>query len=334
MHYLSYCSATFCSFLLISCSCLHLFLCGFVFVLSCLVFSFYFCSPLCFIYLFQMQEFWSTGVLTAKTRCWAQGMDGWRPLQAIPQLKWCLLATGQAVMNESDLATLILNMLITMCSYYPSRWDPLKLSLWLCERQINHLSSFTTLFYVLYTVGFINCFSLLRDQDNAIIRPLPKIKRMIADNACLPHIVQVVAQFVLKLCHMTRWYSSLNWIKCLSLSSAAAPNLWPHSGGKGGQCSVPGDAGQPQPAASLFDWCLLLHHDVHRLQRASCGKVKARRSQLAKSFLERSFITVLCMYVVLILMSVIFVWCLQIPEVHSSETSIQIRGGEVPYILQ
>lgn len=73
-----------------------------------------------------MQEFWSSGVLTAKTRCWAQGMDGWRPLQAIPQLKWCLLATGQAVMNESDLATLILNMLITMCSYYPSRWEPLK----------------------------------------------------------------------------------------------------------------------------------------------------------------------------------------------------------------
>lgn len=77
--------------------------------------SFMVLSPL------QMQEFWSGGVLTAKTRCWAQGMDGWRPLQAIPKLKWCLLATGQPVMNESDLATLILNMLITMCSYYPSR---------------------------------------------------------------------------------------------------------------------------------------------------------------------------------------------------------------------
>eukprot|EP00064_Thunnus_orientalis_P007154 superscaffoldBa00000780_g7173 len=102
----------------------------------------------------EMQEFWSTGVLTAKTRCWAQGMDGWRPLQAIPQLKWCLLATGQAVMNESDLATLILNMLITMCSYYPSR-----------------------------------------DQDNSIIRPLPKIKRMISDSACLPHIVQLLLTF-------------------------------------------------------------------------------------------------------------------------------------------
>lgn len=69
----------------------------------------------------QMQEFWKSGTLTAKTRCWAQGMDGWRPLQAIPQLKWCTLASGQAVMNETDLATLILNMLITMCSYFPSR---------------------------------------------------------------------------------------------------------------------------------------------------------------------------------------------------------------------
>lgn len=69
----------------------------------------------------QMKEFWNQGTLTAKTRCWAQGMDGWRPLQAIPQLKWCLLASGQAVMNETDLATLILNMLITMCSYFPSR---------------------------------------------------------------------------------------------------------------------------------------------------------------------------------------------------------------------
>lgn len=89
-------------------------------------------SPLVFLhFLLQMQEFWSTGVLTAKTRCWAQGMDGWRPLQAIPQLKWCLLATGQAVMNESDLATLILNMLITMCSYYPSRWVMQKIPLWL-----------------------------------------------------------------------------------------------------------------------------------------------------------------------------------------------------------
>ncbi|XP_060154593.1 dnaJ homolog subfamily C member 13 isoform X4 [Globicephala melas] len=102
----------------------------------------------------EMQELWTKGMLNAKTRCWAQGMDGWRPLQAIPQLKWCLLASGQAVLNETDLATLILNMLITMCGYFPSR-----------------------------------------DQDNAIIRPLPRVKRLLSDNACLPHIIQLLLTF-------------------------------------------------------------------------------------------------------------------------------------------
>ncbi|XP_036374961.1 dnaJ homolog subfamily C member 13-like [Megalops cyprinoides] len=102
----------------------------------------------------EMQEFWDSGILTEKTRCWAQGMDGWRPLQAVPQLKWCLMASGQAVMNETDLATLVLNMLITMCSYFPSR-----------------------------------------DQDNAIIRPLPRVKRLMSDSTCLPHIVQLLLTF-------------------------------------------------------------------------------------------------------------------------------------------
>ena len=69
----------------------------------------------------QMKDFWSEGVVTPKTRCWSQGMDGWRPLHTVPQLKWQLMATGQAVLNETDLATLVLNMLIRMCEYYPSR---------------------------------------------------------------------------------------------------------------------------------------------------------------------------------------------------------------------
>ncbi|XP_030062368.1 dnaJ homolog subfamily C member 13 isoform X1 [Microcaecilia unicolor] len=102
----------------------------------------------------EMQEFWAQGVLTPKTRCWAQGMDGWRPLQVIPQLKWCLIASGQAVLNETDLATLILNMLITVCGYFPSR-----------------------------------------DQDNAIIRPLPRVKRLLSDNTSLPHIIQLLLTF-------------------------------------------------------------------------------------------------------------------------------------------
>lgn len=48
-------------------------------------------------------------------------------------------------------------------------------------------------------ISHIYCLSvclsvyLYRDQDNAIIRPLPKVKRLISDNTCLPHIVQVLS---------------------------------------------------------------------------------------------------------------------------------------------
>ena len=70
---------------------------------------------------YQMKEMAAEGTLRPETKCWAQGMDGWRPLQSISQLKWYLLATGTAVMNETDLAVLILNMLIKMCEFYPNR---------------------------------------------------------------------------------------------------------------------------------------------------------------------------------------------------------------------
>ena len=61
---------------------------------------------------------------------------------------------GTAVMTESDLATLVLNMLNTMCKYFPSRTD-----------------------------------------DGAVIRPLPRIKRLLSDAVSLPHIVQLLLTF-------------------------------------------------------------------------------------------------------------------------------------------
>ena len=48
-------------------------------------------------------------------------MEGWRLLQQVPQLKWTLAARGTPVLNESELAILILRILIQMTSYYPSR---------------------------------------------------------------------------------------------------------------------------------------------------------------------------------------------------------------------
>lgn len=102
----------------------------------------------------EMKELFAQGTIDAKTRCWAQGMDGWRTIDKIPQLKWSLLATGQALMNETSLTILILNILIKMCSMYPSK-----------------------------------------DSEGAIIRPLPRIKRMLSESNILPHVVQLLLTF-------------------------------------------------------------------------------------------------------------------------------------------
>lgn len=102
----------------------------------------------------ELKELFNKGVISHKTRCWAMGLDGWRALSQIPQLKWYLLAKGSPVLNESDLATTVLNLLIKMCGYYPSR-----------------------------------------DADGAIIRPLPKIKRLLSEQMALSHVVQLLLTF-------------------------------------------------------------------------------------------------------------------------------------------
>ena len=64
------------------------------------------------------------------------------------------MASGIALLNESELATLVLEMLSRMCSYYPSR-----------------------------------------DADGAIIRPLPRCKRLVSEANTLPHICQLLVTF-------------------------------------------------------------------------------------------------------------------------------------------
>lgn len=70
---------------------------------------------------FQLQELYKTNVLQARTQCWAQGMETWRFLQQVPQLKWTFLAKGNPLMNESELASSLLSILIRMCQFFPSR---------------------------------------------------------------------------------------------------------------------------------------------------------------------------------------------------------------------
>lgn len=52
--------------------------------------------------------------------------------------------------------------------------------------------------HILINVLNIDCRKYFsRDQDNAIIRPLPRVKRLLSDNACLPHIIQVSYFYVI-----------------------------------------------------------------------------------------------------------------------------------------
>ena len=101
-----------------------------------------------------IRELWQKNGLSPKTKCWAQGLDSWKPLIYVPQLKWTLIAANNPILNESQLSVLILNILITVCECYPSR-----------------------------------------DEDNAIVRPLPKIKRILSETTVLPHIVQLLLTF-------------------------------------------------------------------------------------------------------------------------------------------
>ncbi len=92
--------------------------------------------------------------ISPRTKVWAQGMEGWKLLQQVPQLKWTLIAKGQAVMNESEMASLILDILNVVCRFYPSK-----------------------------------------DEDGAIIRPLPKVKQELSNQSHLPHLVQLLLTF-------------------------------------------------------------------------------------------------------------------------------------------
>ena len=69
----------------------------------------------------ELKEQFTSGKINADIKCWAQGMDGWRTLKTVAQLKWTILDTGPSVINESEVANHCLSMLNRLCDMYPSR---------------------------------------------------------------------------------------------------------------------------------------------------------------------------------------------------------------------
>ena len=47
----------------------------------------------------------------------------------------------------------------------------------------------------LYSSSVSGIVCIHRDTDDAIIRPLPRVKRLLSDSVCLPHVVQLLLTF-------------------------------------------------------------------------------------------------------------------------------------------
>jgi DnaJ family protein C protein 13 len=94
------------------------------------------------------------------TKVWAQGLGGWKDLKDVPQLRWGVVnAHLTGVMTLSELSCNILDILLLLCAYYPSR-----------------------------------------DQDGAVMQPLPRVKRYLSEPGVLPHIVQLLLTFDPTIC--------------------------------------------------------------------------------------------------------------------------------------
>eukprot|EP01134_Creolimax_fragrantissima_P008258 CFRG8258T1 len=69
----------------------------------------------------EMAQLYTDGAIDENTRCWAQGMEGWKRLGQITQLKWNVMHAGTPFMNETELARLCLSMLKRMSDFFPTR---------------------------------------------------------------------------------------------------------------------------------------------------------------------------------------------------------------------
>lgn len=70
-----------------------------------------------------MRDMFQHDKLHRDTKCWAAGMDGWRRAADVAVLRWACLAPpdDRALMTEHELARVVLDMLIRICDYYPTR---------------------------------------------------------------------------------------------------------------------------------------------------------------------------------------------------------------------
>ena len=156
---------------------------------------------------FQLKQLYSDKVVWEKTQVWAQGLDGWLTLSAVPQLRWSLAFTGaNTIFDYSQLSILVLDTFIRMCQFFPSRYSSLHSVyysvLWYRKNwsfnpsQCISLNLHWTSDSNNETLNFkLENGGILRDADGCVVRPVPAVKKSLSQANCLPHIVQLLLTF-------------------------------------------------------------------------------------------------------------------------------------------
>ena len=107
-----------------------------------------------------LKELYNSGIVKSNTLVKAEGLNTWTPMEEVYQLKWGIISASQpAVMTFTELSLLIINLLSTLCAYYPSR-----------------------------------------NENGALMCPLPTIKTHLSQPLVLARIVQLLLTFKPILC--------------------------------------------------------------------------------------------------------------------------------------
>lgn len=104
----------------------------------------------------KMKKLYDEKKIFERTQIWAQGIDQWTALSAVPQFRWTVCCQGgsSALYNFTELSTLILDLLVQMCLFFPSR-----------------------------------------DENDCVVRPLPQVKRNLSEPVLLYQIVQLLLTY-------------------------------------------------------------------------------------------------------------------------------------------
>ncbi|KAI1707730.1 dnaJ domain-containing protein [Ditylenchus destructor] len=115
----------------------------------------------------EMKEMYREGKIFEKTEIWAEGLDKWCHLSAVAQFRWTVCSaqhcpapveatqpSGATLYNLTELCTTVLDTLIQMCAFYPSR-----------------------------------------DASGSIIRPLPRVKKILSEPVLLYQLVQLLLTY-------------------------------------------------------------------------------------------------------------------------------------------